>query len=86
MATFLYWLPGVWRVVTVIVFLVGLWALIRFYPVPGMEPGIFTEEHNVIAYINQIYLQPLHLKVSFLLLPASAMELLGTITGNIFTV
>jgi len=83
MATFLYWLPGVWRVVTVIVFLVGHWALIRFYPVPGMEPGIFTEEHNVIAYINQIYLQPLHLKGLISVVPASAMVLIGTITGNI---
>jgi len=82
-ATMLYGLPQIWRVIFAIAFLVGHWALIRFLPVPGMEPGMFTEENNVIAYINQIYLQPLHLKGLISIVPASAMVLIGTIIGDI---
>jgi predicted acyltransferase len=63
-------------------FLVGHWAAIRFLPIPGVGPGVFTESTNIIYYFNRTYLQPVSLRGLISLVPMSALVLIGTAVGE----
>jgi predicted acyltransferase len=74
-------------IIACISLLVGYWALMTFVPVPGIGAGVFTEEANLAAWIDEHYLPG---KVYYggydpegLLstLPAIATCLLGVIAG-----
>lgn len=59
------------------VLLVGYWAAIRFVPVPGVGPGIFEEDRNLLLYLNHTYLEPLGLRGLLSVVPTAALALLG---------
>jgi predicted acyltransferase len=63
--------------------LLGHWAAIRFLPVPGMGAGMFTEDQNLIVYLNQVYLQPVQLKGLVSVVPTAALVLIGTVLGDL---
>jgi predicted acyltransferase len=65
------------------IFLISHWILVRFFPIPGMEAGIFTESQNFINYLNQTYLLDYHLKGIISVAPTSAMVLIGSVIGDI---
>ncbi len=44
-------LPMRGRLAVAALLLVGHWALIRFYPIPGVEPGTLTGKHNALTTI-----------------------------------
>ena len=79
----LYELPARRRLLLAAGLLLAHWAVIRFLAIPGVGAGAFTAETNVIAYLNQIYLQPLHLRGLLSVLPTSALALMGTIIGDL---
>lgn len=62
--------------------LVGYWAAIRFVPVPGVGPGIFEEDRNLLLHLNQTYLEPLGLRGLLSVIPTTALALLGAIVAQ----
>jgi predicted acyltransferase len=76
-------LPRYWRAGLAGLFLLGHWAAIRFIPIPGIGAGSFTENQNLINYLNQVYLQSLHLKGIISTIPTSAMVLIGSVVGEL---
>jgi predicted acyltransferase len=56
---------------------------LRHVPQPGVGLGVFTEEHNVVAYWNRIYLQRFHLNGLVSVIPTSALVLIGTALGDV---
>jgi predicted acyltransferase len=64
-------------------FLTLYWALIKFVPIPGVGPGIFTEDINIIRYIDITYLQRFHLNGIITVIPTSALVIIGSIVGNV---
>jgi predicted acyltransferase len=79
----LYVLPRGARLGIAAAFLIGHWAAIRFIAVPGVGAGVFTESQNLIAYLNQTYLEPLGLAGIISVVPTSAMVLIGTAVGDV---
>jgi predicted acyltransferase len=63
-------------------FLLAHWAAIRFLPIPGVGAGVFTENTNIIAHFNRLYLQPVSLRGLISLVPMSALVLIGTAIGD----
>jgi predicted acyltransferase len=65
------------------VLLVGYWAATRFVPVPGVGPGIFEEDRNLLLYLNRSYLEPLGLRGLLSVVPTAALALLGAAVSQI---
>lgn len=78
----LYGVPTRARLSMAAVLLVGYWALIRFLPVPGIGPGVFTASQNAIAYLNAAHLERYSLGGIMAVVPASALVLIGTGVGD----
>jgi predicted acyltransferase len=83
MAAMLVSLPIPARAALAAGLLLAHWSLIRFAPVPGVGAGQFTEEANVIRYLNETYLAPLNLKGLLSVIPATALALIGTMVGDL---
>lgn len=82
-ATFLYPLGVGPRLGVAGLLLVSHWAAIRFLALPGLAAGVFTESDNLIAHINTLYLQPIHLQGLVSLVPTAALVLIGTAVGDV---
>ena len=80
----LYRLPTAARLTAVGVLLVGHWAALRFVPVPGLGVGVFREQANLVQYLNDLYLRPLHLQGIISVIPTAALVLIGTAVGDLF--
>lgn len=78
----LYDLPLQRRLGCAIVLLVTYWVLVRYVPVPGLGEGAFGAGGNIVHHINETYLSPLGLKGLPLVIPATALVLLGTVAGD----
>lgn len=78
----LYMLPQAWRLSIAAILLIAHWALIVFGSAPGITRGVFTENHNIITYINQVYLAQYHLKGLLSVIPTTALVLIGTGIGD----
>jgi predicted acyltransferase len=65
------------------VLLMGYWATIRFVPVPGVGPGIFEEDRNLLLYLNRTYLEPLGLRGLLSVVPTAALAILGATASQI---
>ncbi len=63
--------------------LVGYWAAIKFVPVPGTGAGIFEENQNFIAHLNQTYLAPFNLNGLPSVVPTAALVMIGAMIGDI---
>ncbi len=63
--------------------LVGYWAAIRLVPLPGVGPGIFEEDRNLLLHINHTYLEPLGLRGLLSVIPTAALALLGAVVAQI---
>lgn len=63
--------------------LLGYWAAIRFVPVPGVGPGIFEEDRNLLLYLNHTYLEPLGLRGLLSVIPTAALALFGAAVSQI---
>lgn len=72
-----------YRVLITIIFLISHWALIKFIPIPWIGAGVFTEDKNIIRYIDITYLQKLHLNGIISVIPTSGLVIIGSIIGNI---
>jgi len=72
-----------YRALIAIIFLILHWALIKFIPIPGIGAGIFTEDRNIIRYIDITYLQKLHLNGIISVIPTSGIVIIGSIVGSI---
>ncbi|MGC8971518.1 MAG: acyltransferase family protein [bacterium] len=72
-----------YRALIATIFLILHWAMIKFIPIPGIGVGIFTEEKNIIKYIDTAYLQRLHLNGIISVIPTSGLVIIGSIIGNI---
>ncbi|MGE5405074.1 MAG: acyltransferase family protein [Candidatus Saccharibacteria bacterium] len=51
----LYTKPKTQAIITGMI-LLGYWAIMRFVPVPGYGPGVWTEQHNLAKYIDNLLL------------------------------
>lgn len=61
--------------------LILYWAAIRFLPIPGL--GQFQENHNLILYLNETFLNDLGLWGLTRIIPTSALVLIGTCVGDL---
>jgi len=82
-AALLYGLTAKQRLMVAAALLAGHWAAIRFIPVPGAEAGVFTESHNLAAYLDQAYFQRFGLEGLLSIVPTSALVLVGTAIGDL---
>ncbi|RXK57867.1 DUF5009 domain-containing protein [Lacibacter luteus] len=77
-----------WRIVWIVVLLVGYWLLLTLIPVPGFGAGNLAAEGNFAAYIDRLFLPgKLHRSVYdpeglLSTIPAIATALLGIFTGE----
>lgn len=78
------------RLVMAGVLLLANYLLIMHYPVPGVGPGVFTENSNVIDYLNKTYLTTFDggffsasVKGILSVIPTTAMVLIGTAVGDL---
>lgn len=62
--------------------LVGYWGAIRLVPLPGVGPGIFEEDRNLLLQVNR-YLEPLGLRGLLSVIPTAALALLGAVVAQI---
>lgn len=65
------------------ILLVVYWAAIRFVPVPGVGPGIFEEDRNLLLHLNRTYLEPLGLRGLLSVIPTAALALLGALVSQV---
>jgi predicted acyltransferase len=79
----LYPLRPAWKAAAAALLLAGHWAAIRFIPIPGIGAGAFTENANLIKYLNETYLQAYHLSGLVSVIPTSAMALAGSVVGDL---
>lgn len=73
----------IYRSIIASLFLILHWAIIKFIPIPGVGPGIFTEDKNIIKYIDTTYLQKFHANGVISVIPTSAIVIIGSIIGTI---
>lgn len=83
LAALLYDLPLSRRVWMAGFMLVSYWAAIKFVPVPGMGTGVFEENRNLIAYLNETYLSPFNLSGLPSIVPTGALVMIGAVIGDI---
>jgi predicted acyltransferase len=79
----IYTLPQAWRLSIAALLLIAHWALIVYGSAPAITRGVFTEDHNIITYINQTYLAQYHLKGLLSVIPTTALVLIGTGVGDV---
>jgi predicted acyltransferase len=79
---FLYEVPVIGRGFIAAVFLIGYWAVLRFVAVPGLSPGVLSENANLITYLNSHYLTAWHLAGITSVVPTAGLVLLGTLAGD----
>lgn len=72
------------RIVIAFIFLIFYWVLVKFVPFAGHPAGVFEESLNLIKYINDLYLRPVHLAGLLSVIPASALVIFGTAIGELF--
>ena len=82
-AALLYDLAARWRLLIAVVCLVGYWAAIKFVPIPGVGAGVFTEDQNLILYLNRTYLGRIGLWNLPRIVPTTALTLIGTAVGDL---
>ncbi len=63
--------------------LVGYWAFLRYFDVPGIGRGVFEEGRTAADYIHVTYLAKWGLKGILSVIPASALVLIGTLMGDL---
>lgn len=83
LAAFLYELPWERRIILAVIFLLAHWALIRFFSVPGVGPGVFTESQNVVKHLNEQYFQSYHLRGILSVIPTGALVMIGSVLGDL---
>lgn len=81
----LYDLPAHRRAFVAGMMLVGYWAAIKYMPVPGLGAHHFAEGKNIIDHVNSEFLSALQLEGLPLVIPTSALILIGTLVGDILT-
>jgi len=81
-AAMIYQLPKLHKIILAVFFLIGYWILIRWIPFDGYPSGTFSQQHNIITFINQTYLAKYHLAGIFSVIPAAALVMGGTIVGD----
>jgi predicted acyltransferase len=59
------------------------WAGIKFIPIPKVGAGVFTEDKNIIRYIDITYLQRFHINGIISVVPTSALVIIGSIIGTL---
>ncbi len=77
-----YLAPRYVRLPVAAALLIGHWAALRFIPIPGSGAGAFSEHANLVQYLNDAYLQPLHLNGMISVAPTAAMVLIGSVVGD----
>jgi predicted acyltransferase len=82
-AALLYALRPAWRLTIAAAFLLSHWALIKFFPIPGIGAGMLTESVNPISYLNRVYLHAYHLDGLISIIPTSALAMIGTAIGDV---
>ncbi len=84
LAAFLSPLPTLWRGITAVGLLAAHTGILLLWHVPGLGVGRIEPEANVVAFVNEIYLQPWGLRGLLSVIPTTAMVLLGTIIGDLY--
>jgi predicted acyltransferase len=79
----LYPLPAPLRLVVALGLLVGHWAALRFIAPPGAVAGAVTEATNIVSYVNDAYLSPIHLRGLISVAPTAALVMLGALVGDL---
>jgi predicted acyltransferase len=79
----LYGLAVQWRLGVAAALLLGYWLAIRFVPIPGVGSGVFTQDQNLIKYLDEAYLRHYHLNGILLAVTATALVLIGTAIGDL---
>ncbi|MEN6357049.1 MAG: DUF5009 domain-containing protein [Armatimonadota bacterium] len=79
----LYDLPAHRRAIIALLMLAAYWVVIKFLPNPGVHAGAFDEGRNIIHHINQKYLAPLNLDGLPLVIPTSALVMIGSLIGDL---
>ena len=70
------------RLITAFLLLALNYGLIMHYPVPGVGPGVFTENQNAVNYFNH-FLAPFHLNGLVSVIPTTGLVLLGSAVGDL---
>jgi predicted acyltransferase len=76
-------LPSVPRLVIAFIFLIAHAAVLQHVGAPGLPPGTFLPNRNIIAYLNSHVLEHYHLAGIISVIPGSALVLIGTFVGDI---
>lgn len=79
----LYDLPAHRRVFIALLMLAAYWIVIKFLPNPGVHAGAFDEGRNIIHHINEKYLAPLDLDGLPLVIPTSALVMIGSLISDL---
>jgi len=58
-------------------------ALLTLVPAPGSAPGVLREGHNIVQYVNDVYLARYHAAGLLSVAPASALALIGEVAGEV---
>ncbi|WP_243026972.1 DUF5009 domain-containing protein [Thermus albus] len=82
MGAWFYDLPPLRRTLLSLLLLGGYGAAILVVPIPGVSPGTFTEEQNLLLHLNRTYLAPLGLRGLLSAIPTGAFVLLATRLGE----
>lgn len=81
-AVLLTFLPWWARCAVATLAMASHWIILRFLPVPGGFTGVISESANAIKYLNDVYLEPLHLRGLLSVLTTGPLVFLGTIFGE----
>jgi predicted acyltransferase len=76
-------LPPAARFAAAAVLLGGHAALLAFVPVPGSAPGLLSERHNIVQYLNDTYLARYRVAGLLSVAPAAALALIGGMAGGV---
>lgn len=76
-------LPVVARLAAAAGLLGGYAGLLAFVPVPGAAPGVLSESHNIVRYLNDTYLTRYHVAGLLSVAPAAALALIGGAAGEV---
>lgn len=61
------------------------WGLLMFFPVPDVGMRIFSENVNIVRYLDQTFLSPLHLRGLVSVLPTASLALAGSCLGELLS-
>jgi predicted acyltransferase len=79
----LYDLPLHRRLFIALLLLVSYWVALTMLRVPGIGTGVVAEGRNIVHHVNRTYLAPIGLEGLPLIVPASALVLIGTWIGDV---